>query len=381
MRFVGLAVILGFVGCGSDPKDRDTAEGGIQAIQLTSPPAERGVAVGMQTVEYGGVTLEVWYPAVDDGEASSEALMDFVEFIPESFVDAVPGFALPDVRSQVVPDAPVRNAGEALPVILFSHGFGGMRIQSFSLAAHLASRGYVVVAPDHPGRMLTDVLPCIFSPPLAGCDLSGFGADPGPAGLEAALLWVDEATSGGPFEGRMDGDLLGIIGHSAGAGSVTSFASLEPRVRAVVPMAGGGPPDVEVPLLRIDGSCDGFVPAAVPESIDGQADAAFVTIQGAGHLAFSDLCSLDIAGFAEEFLDSRDDLNAVLYPQLKGLGTDGCESALPQVSSDDCPDAFLSLAESDEIVRYHTTIFFDRVLKGRTDWPEQSFDAATVYIP
>ena len=381
MSIIRLAVILGFVGCASEAKDEDSTEGAIQAIQLTSPPADRGVPVGMQTVDHAGVTLEVWYPAVDDGTVTPDSLLDFVEFIPQSFIDAVPGFALPDVQSRVAPDAPARNAGEALPVILFSHGFGGMRIQSFSLAAHLASRGYVVVAPDHPGRMLTDVLPCIFSPPLAGCDLSGFGADPGPAGLEAALQWVDEASSEGPFAGRMDSELLGIIGHSAGAGSVTTFAAEESRVRAVVPMAGGGPPDAEVPLLRIDGSCDGFVPAAVPQSIDGRADAAFVTIQGAGHLAFSDLCSLDIAGFAEEFLDPRDDLNGALYPQLKGLGTDGCEAAAPQVVSDDCPDAFLPLAESDEIVRYHTTVFFDRVLKGRTDWPEQSFDAATVYIP
>lgn len=380
MRRAGWVMLSMLAACGSEDKDH-ADEPLVQPIELTSAPAEAGVAVATRTVAHDGVTLEVWYPVVEDGGDVASILMDFVEYIPQSFVDAVPGFMLPDIESPVVRDGPVRDAGEPLPVVLFSHGFGGMRIQSFSLATHLASRGYVVVAPDHPGRMLTDVLPCIFAPPLEGCDLSGFASDPGPPGLAAALAWVDEASEDGEFAGRLDTDALGIMGHSAGASSVTTFAALEPRVRAVVPMAGGGPPDVDVPLLRIDGSCDGFVPAASPTSIDGRSRATFVTVHGAGHLAFSDLCELDIAGFAEEFLDVRDDLNAALYPQLKGLGTDGCEGAAPQVASEDCEGAFLPLETSAEIVRHHVTVFFDDILKGRTDWAQSDFGAETVYRP
>jgi len=106
-----------------------------------------------------------------------------------------------------------------------------------------------------------------------------------------------------------------------------------------------------------------------------------VMVEGAGHLAFSDLCELDIATFAAEFLDGRDDLNAALYPQLKGLGTDGCLGASPQVVSEDCGDGFLPLETSHEIVRHHATVFFDDVLKGLTSGPEQDFDAASVYRP
>ena len=380
MRSSVLAILVGLSACG-DESNEAAEEQAVQPIELSSSPSEAGVPVSMRTIAYEDVTLEVWYPIADQSEPLAEALVDFLEFIPESFIDAVPGFSLSDVRSRFLRDEPVRNVGEALPVVLFSHGFGGMRIQSFSLTAHLASRGYVVVAPDHPGRMLTDVLPCIFSPPLDGCDLSGFVADPGPPGLAAALQWVDEANAEGPFAGRMDTDAIGIIGHSAGAGSVTTYAALEPRVRAVIPMAGGGPPDRDIPLMRIDGSCDGFVPAASPESVDGREDATFVTIHGAGHLAFSDLCELDIASFAEEFLDVRDDLNSVLYPQLKGLGTDGCVGADPQVVSEDCEDDFLPLETSHEIIRHHTTVFFDDVLKGRPDWSGVDFIEASVYRP
>ncbi len=379
MSRVGLLALL--TACSGGADDSGVTSTPVQPIALESGPAEAGVPVGQRTISLDGYTLEVWYPAVDTGDSIPMVEVDFLQFIPDVFAAAVPEFQLPSVGAAVIPDAEPRDAGEPLPLVLFSHGFGGMRIQSFSLAQHLASRGYIVVAADHPGRMLTDVLPCIFSPPLEGCDLSGFAADPGPDGLDAALRWADAATTDGDFAGRIDTDQLGVFGHSAGAGSVTTYAGSEPRVKAVAPMAGGGVPSREVPLLRIDGSCDGFVPAASPTSIDGHADAAFVTIAGAGHLAFSDLCSLDIAGFAEDYLDPRGDLNAALYPQLKGLGTDGCEGAEPQAGLAECSGGFLSLQVSDEIVRYHLTVFFDAFLKGRSGGPETSFEDAEVYRP
>lgn len=352
-----------------------------QPIELSSSPEAIGVPVGVRTVEHNGVTLEVWYPAVDLGESQSATPVEFEAFIPDSYRDAIDGFELPLIEGVARPEAAIRNAGQPLPLVLFSHGFGGMRIQSFGLTTHLASRGYVVVAPDHPGRMLTDVLPCIFSPPLEGCDLSGFGADPGPDGLAAALEWADQASSSGPFEDRIDVGRIGVMGHSAGAGSATIFAADEARVDALAPLSGGDVPSRELATLRMDGSCDGFVPAADPSSIDGFPRAEFVTVHGAGHLAFTNLCELDINGFAERFLDDRDDLNSILYPQLKGLGTDGCDGAVPQVEQEDCPDSFLSIDASDSIVRYHTTVFFDRELKGVEPSEVRAFDAATVYLP
>ena len=35
------------------------------------------------------------------------------------------------------------------PLVVFSHGYGGLRTQSSFLTAHLASWGFVVAAPDH----------------------------------------------------------------------------------------------------------------------------------------------------------------------------------------------------------------------------------------
>lgn len=43
------------------------------------------------------------------------------------------------------------------PVVVFSHGNGGIRYQSVFLTEHLASHGWVVVAPDHLGNTLLDL--------------------------------------------------------------------------------------------------------------------------------------------------------------------------------------------------------------------------------
>ena len=50
------------------------------------------------------------------------------------------------------PSAPMRS-----PVVLFSHGFAGTRLQSKFICSHLASHGYVVAAPDHAGNTFLDL--------------------------------------------------------------------------------------------------------------------------------------------------------------------------------------------------------------------------------
>ena len=377
------AIALVTAGCadkGSSDSGGDLATAGqTEAIQLKSPADQFGVPVGSQTLSQDDVTLEVWYPTSDAYTDAGPQRLDFESFISESFQERITGFELPDIYGLAVEDAPVRNAGERLPVLLFSHGFGGMRIQSFTLAEHLASRGYIVVAADHPGRMLTDVLPCLFLPPLEGCNLSGFTSDPGPSGLASALAWVDQAAAEGPFSNIIDPDRIATIGHSAGANSVTSFTNSESRVLATIPMAGGAVPSRDVPTLRMDGSCDGFVAAASPSTVDGQPLASFVMLEGAGHLAFSDLCSLDIDGFATRFLDGRDDLNTGLYPQLRGLGTDGCPSAEPRVEEAACTDSFMGLEQSNTILKYYSTVFLDNTLKSLENGDGRSIDGASVY--
>ena len=48
------------------------------------------------------------------------------------------------------------DCSQQRPVLVFSHGWGGIRWQSAFLTEHLASHGYVVIAPDHTHNTFLD---------------------------------------------------------------------------------------------------------------------------------------------------------------------------------------------------------------------------------
>lgn len=335
----------------------------IEPLDLPDDPAATGVPVGVRTVQTGGVTFEVWYPATDDVADEPGETVSLAPFLPTSFTDAVGPVELPPLVTLAVREAAPRNLDAPVPVVVFSHGFGGFRLQSVDYTTHLASRGYVVIALDHPGRMMGDILPCLFSPPLDGCNLA-FGDDPAPAQLTVAADWVASLPEDDPLAALVDVEHIGLTGHSAGGGSTGTLGDEDERYDALLPMAYGPTVARDVPMLTMGGSCDGVV--RIGDVTAGEAastDARLLTIAGAGHLAFSDLCDLDLAGLAADTLDGRDDLNATIYNSLLSLGTDGCPERAPDPAV--CDDAaYLDLATSAAIVRGASTLFFDAELKG-----------------
>jgi len=345
----------------------DDAKAAPEPLDLPADPAETGVPVGVSTFTQSNVTFEVWYPASEATAGSATESPDFDQFLPAVFTDAVGDVSFPTFDSGAVRDAALRVPEAPYPVVVFSHGFGGMRLQSIDYAVHLASRGYVVVAADHPGRMMGDVLPCLFSPPLDGCDLSGFGGDdPAEADVAVLLDWIDAPAE--TFVGALDTTRIGLSGHSAGAGTTVGVGNVEDRFTALLPMAGYAVPSRDVPTLLMGGTCDTF--AADTESIaarDALLDGGLVRILGAGHLAFSDLCRLDLAGLSAEWIAGRDDLNPTFYELLLQLATDGCPDAADP-SPDFCDaDEFLPLDVSAPIIRHYSTVFFDAELRGEGD--------------
>src|SRR5439155_25588765 len=91
----------------------------------------------------------VWYPAV----AGSEG--------PEPPLGRV--LAEPD------------RSGAPYPVLVFSHGFRGGALDSGFLHTHLASHGFVVVAPYHPQTVVPSGCPASQEPPT----LTSAGTDRG----------------------------------------------------------------------------------------------------------------------------------------------------------------------------------------------------------
>jgi hypothetical protein len=98
----------------------------------------------------GGFPVSVWYPAIPvagrfPGSLIEEELLTVEAAGPPGLMDRLPRFA--SYSTQDLPLAPATGSG--WPVVLFSHGADGFRLQNQVICQNLASHGIVVVAPDH----------------------------------------------------------------------------------------------------------------------------------------------------------------------------------------------------------------------------------------
>lgn len=101
--------------------------------------------------------MDIWYPAIDGGEE----LTRYIELLPsvEGMYVALdnPAVASPKIptKNQTISGGVYDHEG-GFPLLIFSHGYGGIRQQSATLMEHLASWGFVVVSPDHSGNSMND---------------------------------------------------------------------------------------------------------------------------------------------------------------------------------------------------------------------------------
>ena len=119
------------------------------------PYAETGPhVVGIMETVWDEVPVEVWYPAT--AASGQPAAYDMRNWLPAETREAIP-VASPTTFTMNAYRGAAALPG-SYPIVLFSHGFGGYRLQSSFLMTHLASWGFIVIAPEHPERNITTVL-------------------------------------------------------------------------------------------------------------------------------------------------------------------------------------------------------------------------------
>jgi predicted dienelactone hydrolase len=240
-------------------------------------------------------------------------------------------------------------AGGPRPLVLFSHGNNGLRIQSFFFAAHLASHGYIVVSPDHHGNTFVDTL---------GGTVDSQSAVNRPRDISFLIdtFLAFSADPGNVFAGAIDPAAIGMSGHSFGGYTTFALAGgafglgtfTEPRIKAIFPQApSAGQFDdaffstITIPTLIVGGSIDGLTPPAADQQRpfdnlpSGAAVVAWGNLIDAGHFTFSDFCEVPRA-------------------LLAFLG--GFEEA--------CEPRHLPWRHAHDIINYLSLNFFDAVLRG-----------------
>jgi pimeloyl-ACP methyl ester carboxylesterase len=200
------------------------------------------------------VMVQVWYPATA-GQTGEPA-----PYLPDGVIDAqamaksfdFPGFFLNHFKlahTNSFLDAPLASCFDQWPVVVFSHGWNGMRYQNTAQMEALASQGYIVFAPEHAYGSVVTVYP-------DGTRIyNKDGALPSNENKEVyaaatyilgqswvgdlvfTLDQIERLQSGevpSIFQGHLDTSRIGMIGHSTGGGAVLQTCWQDERCKAVV---------------------------------------------------------------------------------------------------------------------------------------------------
>ena len=250
-------------------------------LGMRSPTQPGPYGIGVQQITFvkdsvanpgtpRSLRTDIWYPAAPDAAPITSSLGGVLS-------------------------APLADGAANLPLLLFSHGSCGYPEQSLFLTPLLASYGFVVAAPPHPGNTLSDF-------PRCGTDAaqtaSFFEREADIEFVTTQLLALnDDPTSF--FYHAIDPARIGMSGHSFGGQTTLRVCAGDPRVRAGLALAPALTPVqsqvalIDVPMMVQDGTLDSVVPFA--ENAQATYDLLkppryLVAIADTGHYAFSDQC-------------------------------------------------------------------------------------------
>ncbi len=304
------------------------------AAATTYDPATWGPhPVGVRTIELTDPTradrtllTEVWYPADESvrgwpGESYGLGLDEVAMMAGDDSgaLAALMLLLLGDadlltlVETSAVREAPPAAHDPDRGLVLFSHGYRGIRYQSTFLTTYLASHGYVVAAPDHVGNTMFDgtasddesVVNRIHDMAFVSSELRRLSTDPQSALYEA-----------------FDTDRVGWTGHSFGASTVLMAGAMDNQELvgvSLAPMFDDRMTGVHAPesyevrgaLTLVGGTEDTTCEWSHQQlAYDRTSSPRFLAqLDGARHFDFTDLCANDlfrygVTAFVEELNDA-----------------------------------------------------------------------------
>ncbi len=332
------------------------------------------------------IPVTVWYPALNP-----ENTEEIVVYNPIVKWTPLPEGDYP-VSGHAISGAAPNAADAPYPLVVFSHGFSGFPALYAYLLEHLASYGFVVVAPNHGEFFYFDEDPWR--------DIPQNSIDR-PREILKVIDFAENLTdSSDTFAGLINIEQVAVAGHSYGGYTTLAMAGArydleaynavcaeaadnpelagilcetivpheeemrqlagldsmpeglwpswgDPRVKAIIPMAGdaylfeeAGLAEITLPMLALGGNVDESTPylwgARLAYDYASSSQKALVTIESGNHFLFQTEC---------------DDI-----PWLLDMGIFYF-----------CSDSVWDIDRAHDLINHFTTAFLLSVLKGDTD--------------
>jgi dienelactone hydrolase len=286
------------------------------------------------TRENRELMVQIWYPAQTSASAPLACYMQHAQVLGNAF--GVPGFFFRHLNylpTQALCQVALAPDQQTYPILLFSHGLGGVRTQNTFQCQELASHGYIVAAVDHTHYAAGVVFPDGRVSPFS---LEKLGMTPemmkqvnrDPAIFSAYMRAIEQAlpvVAGDQrfvldrlallhdddpehlFTGRLDLHHIGAFGHSQGGATAWHLCSIDPRCKAALNLDGPALGSIQQrgssrPIFFLGSTNKGSFPdpqiqALAQDMVTGTLDRAFAASTGekyrmelaqSGHFNFSD---------------------------------------------------------------------------------------------
>lgn len=251
---------------------------------------------------------EIWYPAADETRGlPTNRLSDFLgKRLDPGFVallQAAFGIDLAAADKSFV-CASVRDARPrdgVFPLVVFSHGNGGLRFQNSFWCEHMASHGYIVMAPDHTTNCAVTFIDGNIVPMMDAKEAREQSSKDRPKDVSFLIDVMTRFNKGADsrFTGRVDLERIGVAGHSFGGYTCGWVADQDPRVDAICPMT-GAPKDrtnFTCPVMLFLAGEDATLGLEGNANIrkyydDSKGPKYFLELPNAGHFSFTEMYQL-----------------------------------------------------------------------------------------
>ena len=255
------------------------------------------------------LVTEIWYPAADSAKSMPES--KFTDFIPggvtpaiEAYIKAARGKTVADLNAaywmKSHRDAPIRKG--RFPLIVFSHGNGGNRMQNTFWCDFIASHGYIIVSADHTSNAAVTILKD--GPVFYQAGERANSAVDRPLDMIYLLNQMEKwnAGDGGEsrFKGKIDLSHVCAAGMSFGSMTAVRVAALEDRFKAVIAMSGAYPGSAKptAPTLWMIGTEDrtiGEAGNAIVRDLHAKHEGPsyLLELKNGGHYSFTDMAKMN----------------------------------------------------------------------------------------